>query len=315
MGSSTDARVCTGARVAYVAFSSATRYDGHVQRVVLALVVLTGCGFHIAGGSAPVDGDPDDAPARDDSDVDAPDDAMIDPRIDAPVDMVPERVTQSLVALYTFQEGSGTTVVDRSGAGTPANLTISDGNKVQWATGTLTMTQATTIMASAPTSAKIVSACRDADAVTLEAWITPRVLDNDTLGRIATLSSSDSSLAVTLMTIASHYEFRMDGPMTDTNGLPSLNTLDNTVVVNTPRHVVLVTAPGGARRIYLDGQQVAMDSMGGDLSGWGTTNHRFAVGNEINGGREWLGTFDLVAVYARALSQTEVKQNFDAGPQ
>jgi hypothetical protein len=240
---------------------------------------------------------------------------MVDAAIDAPIDSpVPiQRVTEGLVALYTFEETSGALVMDRSGVGTAVNLMIGDMNKVTRSTGTLTMTQATTIM-NAGAATKIVSACRDADAVTLEAWIIPRVIESGFLPRVATLSSSDSSLAVTLMAAGSHYEFRLDGPMTDTNGLPSLNTADNTVVINTPRHVVLVSASGGARRIYIDGVQVAMDTLGGDLAEWGTTGHRFAVGNEINGGRQWLGTFDLVAVYARALSLTEVQQNFAAGP-
>lgn len=277
-----------------------------MQRVVAALALLTGCGFQITGGSSPVDADPnvDDAPG------DAEPDAMIDAPIDTPPPI--ERVTQGLVALYTFEENAGTVVMDRSGVGTAVDLTIADANKVEWEEGTLTMTSATSIM-SASAATKIVNRCREADAVTLEAWIIPRVLEAN-YPRVATLSSSDSSLAVTLMARDSHYELRLDGPMTDANGLPSLDTASDTVVVDELRHVVLVSAPGGARRVYLDGVQVATDMLGGDLSGWGTTGHRFAVGNEINGGRPWLGTFDLVAVYSRALPLADVQQNFAAGP-
>ncbi len=38
------------------------------------------------------------------------------------------RITDGLVVLYTFEGGSGTTVTDVSGVGTPLNLTISDRN-------------------------------------------------------------------------------------------------------------------------------------------------------------------------------------------
>ncbi|MGE0401767.1 MAG: LamG domain-containing protein [Kofleriaceae bacterium] len=281
-----------------------------MQRVVAALVLLTGCGFQISGGSAPSDAEVDADAMAPAEDADLP---MDDARIDMPIDAPIERVTNGLVALYTFEETAGTTVEDRSGVGTPVDLTVGDANRVTRADGRLTITQATSIMSPDPAT-KIVNACRDADAVTLEAWIVPRVVDASTLTRIVTLSSSESSLAVTLLAANTHYEFRLDGPMTDTNGLPSLNTAGGTIVLDTLRHVVLVTAPGGARRIYLDGVQVANDTLGGDLAGWGTTGHRFAVGNEINGNRAWLGTFDLVAVYARALSLAEVQQNFAAGP-
>jgi hypothetical protein len=202
--------------------------------------------------------------------------------------------------------------MDRSGVNPPVNLVIADTTRVSWAVGTMTITQPT-VAASAAAAAKIAETCRDADALTLEAWVIPRAIDNATLGRVVTLSSSNSSLAVTLMALASHYEFRMDGPMTDANGLPALNTANGTHVVDVLRHIVVVSAPGGERRIYLDGQQVALDTLGGDLGSWGTT-HRFAVGNEIDGNRAWVGTYDLVAVYARALTLAEVQQNVAEGP-
>jgi hypothetical protein len=273
------------------------RYDAVVFRVV-TLMLWAGCGFDVSPGSAPGDADPD-AP------VDASIDDTVDPdaSIDAPIDMaIPvERVTQDLVALYTFEENAGAMVMDRSGVNPPVNLVIADTTRVTWAVGTMTITQPT-VAASAAAAAKIAETCRDADALTLEAWIIPRAIDNATLG-----------LAVTLMALASHYEFRMDGPMTDANGLPALNTANGTHVVDVLRHIVVVSAPGGERRIYLDGQQVALDTLGGDLGSWGTT-HRFAVGNEIDGNRAWVGTYDLVAVYARALTLAEVQQNFAAGP-
>ncbi len=272
-----------------------------MKRVVVALAVLSACGFDVTSGAAPGDGASRDARSDDDP--------VIDAAPDAPV----ERVTQNLLALYTFSEGSGTVVTDQSGVSPPLDLVISEPGRVQWGTGTLTITQANTIASEEPAS-KLVAGCRDADAFTLEAWIIPGAIDGATLGRVATLSSSNSSLAVTLMALGSHYEFRMYGPMTDTNGLPSLNTANDTHVVGTLRHVVLVSAPSGDRRVYLDGMQVAADQLGGDLAIWGTAAHRFALGNELDGNRVWRGTYDLVAVYARALTLTEVQQNFAAGP-
>ena len=41
----------------------------------------------------------------------------------------------------------------------------------------------------------------------------------------------------------------------------------------------------------------------------------FALANELTFDRPWLGEFHLVALYARALSPTEVQQNLKAGPE
>ncbi len=43
-----------------------------------------------------------------------------------------QRVTDSLVVLYRFNEGSGTTINDVSGYGTPLNLTIENTDSVTW---------------------------------------------------------------------------------------------------------------------------------------------------------------------------------------
>ncbi len=42
------------------------------------------------------------------------------------------RITDSLLALYTFDEGSGSTVQDTSGVGAPLNLNIPDPSRVTW---------------------------------------------------------------------------------------------------------------------------------------------------------------------------------------
>lgn len=227
------------------------------------------------------------------------------------IDAGPPRVSSNLVALYTFEEGSGTSVLDRSNVGTPLDLTIPAPSAVTWTPGALTVT-ADTLIASPGDATKVLTACRDADALTLEAWITPAMIGGY-FPRVVTLSETNSSLAVSLLAIDSHFEFRMRGPMTDSNGLPSLSSPTGTIVV-APLHVVLVSASDGTRTIYVDGLAVATDARGGDLASWGTTGHRFGLANEIDGGRPWLGTFDLVAIYAAALTPAEVAINFAAGP-
>ena len=271
-------------------------YHGYVRWPFTLALALTGCGFTPGRLAASTDGG-----ATSDADALATD----GPPLDAAV-----RVSDGLVALYTFEEGAGTTVVDRSGVGTALDLTIANPTNVTWGDGTLTIVT-DTLVASPAVATKVLDACRAADAMTLEAWITPSVVGGF-FPRVVTLSASNNDLAATLMAIDSHFEFRMLGPMTDANGLPSLNTPDNTVALMAI-HVALVSEPGGMRRTYVDGVERATDGRGGDLASWGT-QHRLGLGNEIDGGRPWLGTFDLVAIYSRALTASEIAQNRTAGP-
>lgn len=271
---------------------------GLVRLVVLGL--LGACGFE-PGRLALQD---DDAAV-----ADAPDGDVVEP--DAEIDARIERVTADLLALYTFEEGSGTTVMDRSGVGTALDLTIGTPANATWGTGTLTVT-AENQVASAGAATKILDACRTADAFTLEAWLQPTQIVTAYFARIVTVSSSNSDLAASLLAVNDHFELRMRGPMTDSNGLPQLSSAAGTVAL-APTHVVIVSEAANPRRIYIDGAEAIADTRGGDLSSWGT-GHRLGLGNELDGGRQWLGTFDLVAVYGRALTAPEVAQNFAAGP-
>jgi hypothetical protein len=64
-------------------------------------------------------------------------------------------------------------------------------------------------------------------------------------------------------------------------------------------------------KIYINGVERASDTIGGDFSNWDGDFH-LALANELTKDRPWLGEFHLVAIYNRALSQTEVSQNFRA---
>ena len=235
--------------------------------------------------------------------------AELDADAGAPLD-APVRVNRGLVALYTFDEGAGSIVGDSSGVAPALDLVIPAAAPVTWGTGALTVT-GDTLIASPAAATKILDACRTADALTLEAWITPAIVGGY-FPRVATLSETNASLAVTLMAIDSHFEFRMRGPMTDENGLPSLDTAVGSVAL-APIHVVLVSEPGGMRRVYVNGVENVTDARGGDLATWGT-GHRLGLANEIDGGRSWVGTFDRVAIYAAAHTQAEVEANHAAGP-
>lgn len=68
----------------------------------------------------------------------------------------------------------------------------------------------------------------------------------------------------------------------------------------------------GQARLYIDGAEVASTTVGGDLTKWDLTAP-LALANEPTGDRPWLGTLHLTAIYQRALTPSEVEQNYQAG--
>jgi hypothetical protein len=78
-------------------------------------------------------------------------------------------------------------------------------------------------------------------------------------------------------------------------------------------HVVYTRNAAEEARIYLDGVEQASGSVGGDFSNWDTSYH-LGLANELTGDRPWLGELHLVAIFDRALTEAEVNQNFEAGP-
>lgn len=220
------------------------------------------------------------------------------------------RVTDQLVLLYNFLEGSGNTVTDTSGFGSPINLTIQDPSHVTWNPGYLSI-DTETVITSAQIATKVIEACTTSNQITMEAWVRPA---NETQGgpaRILTLSQDSGNRNATLSQQDSRANFRLRTTDQTVNGGP-----DQTSPVNSfdggLRHVVATYEAGGDVFWYVNGVQVDDDQITGDFSNW-ANNFRIGLVNEIDGGRGWLGELHLAAMYAKALSPTEVQQNFQAG--
>ena len=56
----------------------------------------------------------------------------------------------------------------------------------------------------------------------------------------------------------------------------------------------------------------ASTTLAGNFSSW-TTNYKLGLVNELNSGSPWRGKLYLVAIYNRALSASEARQNWLAG--
>ena len=220
-----------------------------------------------------------------------------------------ERVTNGLLVLYTFDEGFGTIITDISGVGVPLNLTIADPENTTWVTGGLSI-NSSTIIPSGVAATKIIDACMASNAITVEAWIKPANSTQGGPARIVTLSLDSSNGNFTLGQQQTQYHMRLRTEATTPVGIPSLVTPIGQATTDLT-HVAFTRDAAGNRKIYINKTEVIGNIWGGDFSNW-DTNYEFALANElaIEIDRTWLGEIYLVAVYERALSPTEIEQNY-----
>lgn len=220
------------------------------------------------------------------------------------------RVNNDLQVLYTFQENGGNQVSDISGVGGPLHLQIADTDQVQWSTGTLQITGVAQINSTAAAT-KIIDAVKLSNEITLEAWLTPLNTSQDGPARIVTLSLDPYGRNVTLGQVDSNYNMRLRTTATTNNGKPA-TAAANALATNLT-HFVYTRGNSGQINIYINNQQHTTATVAGDMSNW-DSSYQLALGNELTGDRPWMGSLHLVAIYSRALSETDVGQNYQAGP-
>nr|MDJ0837364.1 PKD domain-containing protein [Acidobacteriota bacterium] len=228
----------------------------------------------------------------------------------------PQRSDEDLAAYYSFRDGSGDHVPDRAGLADPLDLTIADVDMVTWqACGGLRFDDDTIALSAAPPS-RITNAVKTDGALTIEAWVEPTNLTQGPTSpaRMVTISDTPHTRNVTLGQKAGEYDVRFRTTDAGDNGAnPSTTTTGNTVTT-TLNHVVFVREPSGLSRIYVNDVIAAEQTVSGDAGNW-DDSFLFALGNEINPmERAWLGTYYLVAVYTRALSETEVADHYAVPP-
>ena len=220
------------------------------------------------------------------------------------------RAAEGLIGLYDFSEGSGRIIHDRSGNTDPVDLLIETPDSVRWSQETLTVVSAASIVS--PKSARrFVDAIRKSNALTIEAWITPATAEQSGPARIVSLSSNPSSRNFTLGQDKDFYDVRLRTTGTDENGNPSTAGPAKSLEPELT-HVVYTRDSSGTAVIFINGKQVVSKAVGGDFSNW-DMGHRLSFANEVTRDRPWLGQFHFVAVYDRALTESEVQQNFAAG--
>jgi hypothetical protein len=214
------------------------------------------------------------------------------------------RADGNIVALFQFDEGAGTTTADTNGAIT---LSITG---MEWVQGGLKNVSGKA-QANATDSRKIFDAVSPAGQFSVEAWLVPDNTTQDGPTRIVSYSTSTSVRNFMLGQAAGDYRGRVRSSVSNANGDPALDGAAPDVTTSL-QHVVLTFDPAVGRKLYVNGAVSAQETAPATL-GW-TNDQLFVIGNEVTNDRLWKGTFELVAIHKKALSTTEVQQNFAAGP-
>ena len=223
----------------------------------------------------------------------------------------PERVVDGLQSLYTFEALVNGVIPDRAGVGEGIDLRIDKPLGVRFQAGRMGLDVPVVIASDGPAK-RLTQALRQAQQFALEVWITPAEGEQTGPARIVSLSLDRSKRSLSLVQEKGRYELRLRTSTTSDNGTPATPTPDGTAV-HRPTHLVATRTPDGVVRLFLDGKEVATNTVAGDMNRW-PDDCRLVVGNEVSGDRPWRGEIALVALYARALSADEIAQNFAAGP-
>jgi len=222
------------------------------------------------------------------------------------------RYDNNVIALYEFKTGSGTTAFDTSGVEPAANLTIS-GN-VEWVGGWGINIKGGKAQATTTASKKLYDLIKSTGEYSIEAWIAPaNVAQEDAY--IVSYSGGTMARNFTLAQTMYQYDAFGRSSNTDANGQPELITLaadrDAQAAL---QHVVITFDPVNGRRVFVNGVNTNDNDAqkGGTLGDWDDT-FALVLGNEVSSNRPWTGVVKLVAIHNRALSESQINQNFQAG--
>jgi len=223
------------------------------------------------------------------------------------------RVEDNVIALYEFKTGQGNFAYDTSGVEPGLHLNLS-GN-VGWVGGWGVEIIDGKAQGSTTASKKLHDLITATGEYSIEAWVVPANVTQEGPARIISYSAGTQARNFTLGQTLYNYDFLHRSSTTNGNGEPALSTADAAEVLQaTQQHVVVTYDPANGRRIYVNGQFTGdLDTVtGGNLSDWDDT-YALVLGNEASGDRLWQGKLRLVAVHNRALTQSQIQQNFEVG--
>ncbi len=226
------------------------------------------------------------------------------------------------IALYQFRAGVGNVISDTSGVTPALNLSLDgdEGSDFRWVGGWGVEFLGGGAHASPADTQKLRNRIVASGEYSIEAWVVPGNVSQGAAGdpaRIISYSASENSRNFTLGQAEYRYEFMHRSSSTNANGEPSLITdADAEDAQAVQQHVVVTYSRNNGRRIYVNGEytgdSIDTTSLTDTLADW-DDSYPLVFGSESGGSQAWQGKLRLVAIYDRAMSETQIEQNFKAG--
>ncbi|WJG08763.1 LamG domain-containing protein [Aliiglaciecola sp. LCG003] len=223
------------------------------------------------------------------------------------------RFENDLIAKWEFKTGSGTTAFDTSGVEPAMDLTLS--GDVNWIGGWGIQLLNGKAQSSTTSSKKLHDLLTATNELSIEAWVVPANVTQEGPARIMSYSGGADTRNFTLGQTLYNYDFLLRTDNTDANGEPALSTPNaDDVLQASLQHVVITYDPIKGRQVYVNGALTnANDDIPvGNFNEWNST-YAFVMGSEVSGQFPWAGSIRMAAVHNRALSPSQIAQNFDAG--
>ena len=177
-----------------------------------------------------------------------------------------------LISAYTFSEGKGDIIYDRSGFEAPLDLRISPKDRVRWLDPNGIEILRPAILRSAAAGTKLVEAFSETHEFSIEMWIKPRSTLQDGPARIVSFSDDSSGRNFTLGQIGSNIEFRIRTPITGRNGTPLALRTTNGFLTSGMVHII-ATYHRGIQKVYANGveQPKRLNLTADGIIGFGTS--------------------------------------------
>lgn len=232
------------------------------------------------------------------------------------------RYEDHIIALWEFKEGENQTAFDTSGVSPALDLTLS-GN-VNWVGGwgidigpayesdNGAMIRSGKAQGSTTASRKLHTLLTASGEYSIEAWVVPGNTTQED-ARIITYSGSSTARNFTLSQTLQRYEVLHRSTTSDQNS--AFGTADADARLQaTLQHIVVNYTPDSGREIFVNGEPTGdVDpDPAGLLTEW-DDSFALVLGNETDGNSPWEGAIRMVAIHNRALTDEQVRANYDVG--
>lgn len=230
----------------------------------------------------------------------------------------PVRTTNGLISLWNFNEGTGTTINDTvTGIGTPLNLRVFSGSPT-WNAGYISFNTDVLLQSDpADVNNKVRQAIIDSGyTFTAEVWTKPyNNTDDYTYGRY--IFSFEHSFGYGAFTITQNANTYKGNVCQDDTGIySSIQTPPNTVDTSKVQHIVM-TVNGSTleHKLYIDGVLSVSQTLPQFDIITSTSHIQCGAYTYAAASTFYHGDVHLASIYNRVLTDTEINDNYQAGPE